>query len=57
MTGRAAAVSFALEERSGRLKGRVALTPTQWGIKPFKALLGAIKVQDRVIVEFDLPAV
>ena len=57
LTGRTAAVSFALEEQGGRLKGRAVLMPTQWGIKPFKALLGAIKIQDRVIVEFDLPAV
>jgi hypothetical protein len=27
--------------------------PTRWGIEPFKALLGAIKLDDRVLVKFD----
>lgn len=38
-----------------RVQGRVELQPSRWGIKPFKALMGALKVQDRVEVLFDLP--
>ncbi|MCB9556202.1 MAG: YceI family protein [Deltaproteobacteria bacterium] len=46
-------VAFA--RREGRLIGHVSLTPSQWGIKPFRALLGALKLQDRVELDFDLP--
>ena len=41
---------------AGKLVGQVELTPSQWGIAPFKALLGAIRLQDRVLVRFELPA-
>lgn len=39
----------------GRLRGEVTLTPSQWGIAPYRALAGAIKLQDRVVVRVDLP--
>jgi polyisoprenoid-binding protein YceI len=35
--------------------GQVELRPSDWGIRPYRALLGAIKLQDRVIVEFRVP--
>lgn len=38
-----------------RLRARIDLVPSRWGIKPYRAPLGALKVQDRVIVELDLP--
>jgi polyisoprenoid-binding protein YceI len=37
-----------------RLRGRATVVQTQWGIKPFSALLGALKLADEVGVEFDL---
>jgi hypothetical protein len=40
----------------GRVRGRVELAPSRWGIAPYKALLGAIQLQDRVTVAFDLEA-
>ncbi|MGD8859875.1 MAG: YceI family protein [Myxococcales bacterium] len=44
------------ELRAGdRITGAFELRPTEWGIKPFKALGGALKIQDRVRVEVDLP--
>ena len=30
---------------------RIELKPSRWGIKPFKALMGAIRLQDRVVIE------
>jgi hypothetical protein len=56
MCGRTQRISIAVAEESGRFSGSVELTPTLWGIPPFKAIGGAIKLQDRVRVEFDLPA-
>ena len=56
MAGRAQAVTLSLDRLGDRLQGEVELTPSRWGIKPFKALMGAIKLQDRVRVRFDLPA-
>ena len=39
----------------GTVRGEVTLTPSSWGIRPFKALLGAIRLQDRVVLRFELP--
>ena len=51
-TGKATQDQFGIPE----VTGEVTLTPTRWGIKPFKALMGAIKLKDRVLIRFDLPA-
>ncbi len=55
MVGQVHPVAFEARARDGRLQGEVELVPSRWGIKPFKALLGAIKLRDRVVVRFDLP--
>lgn len=39
----------------GRLVGEVELVPSRWGIPPFKALMGALRIIDKVKVGFDLP--
>lgn len=54
LLGRTVAVIIPVERRDRRVRGRVELVPSRWGIKPFTALLGALKVADRVVVEFDL---
>jgi hypothetical protein len=36
--------------RGARLVGELELAPSQWGIKPFRALGGTLKVQDRIRV-------
>lgn len=41
--------------RSGSLELTALLRPSLWGIAPYKALLGAIKLQDRVEVHLRLP--
>ncbi|MCA9719408.1 MAG: YceI family protein [Myxococcales bacterium] len=56
LVGRAAPVELTLREAGGRLSGELELTPTRWGVKPYKALAGAIKLQDRVTVRVELPA-
>ena len=47
----------ALDE-TGRASARVALRQSEWGITPYRALMGALKVRDEVEVSLDarLPA-
>lgn len=35
----------------------VELAPTRWGVAPYRALAGALKLQDRVLVRVTLPVV
>lgn len=39
-----------------RLVAKLALEPTRWGIKPYKGLAGALKIQDRIDVEIAVEA-
>lgn len=45
----------ALREDGELMRAEVALTPSRWGIAPYRALAGALKLQDRVIVRIALP--
>ena len=56
LKGRRAQVSFTANESGDRWRGRFEIQPSRWGIAPYKALMGAIKLKDRVVVEFDLEA-
>jgi polyisoprenoid-binding protein YceI len=38
----------------GRVRGSARVTQTRWGIKPYTAFFGALKLRDDVEVEFDL---
>jgi polyisoprenoid-binding protein YceI len=42
----------------GRIAGRLPVTQSEWGIKPYKAFMGALKVRDTVEIVLDvrLPA-
>lgn len=48
------ALEFVATREAGRIRARVTLRPTEWGIRPFKAFAGTIRLQDRVVVELDL---
>ena len=37
----------------GHVTGAIAVTQTTWGIKPYRGLLGALKVRDDVEVVID----
>jgi polyisoprenoid-binding protein YceI len=52
-----ATFEVALDEQ-GRLTGTLAVTQSEWGIKPYRAFMGALKVRDSVDVVLDakLPA-
>ncbi len=42
----------------GRLRGKLSVTQSEWGIKPYRGLMGALKVRDAVDIVLDvaLPA-
>ncbi len=43
-----------VDESSGRASGKTTLQQSSFGIKPFSALLGALKVKDSVDIQFDI---
>jgi polyisoprenoid-binding protein YceI len=47
-------VTVLLERRGQTVTGRAELRPSDWDIQPYKAALGAIRLQDRVVVEVEL---
>ena len=54
LRGQAHEISFALREEEGRIHGEVEIQPSRWGIAPFKALGGAIKLKDHVRIAFSM---
>jgi len=56
LVGRAVPLRVSVRAAGGRLVAEVPLVPSRWGIAPYRALAGAIKLQDRVLVTLDLPA-
>jgi polyisoprenoid-binding protein YceI len=41
---------------AGRATGTIPLTQSDWGIKPYRGLMGALKVRDDVEIAIDAPA-
>jgi hypothetical protein len=37
-----------------RVRGTATIIQSQWGIRPYSAFLGALKLKDEVVVEFDV---
>lgn len=54
LVGRTVDVIIPVRFEDGRARGRVEIAPSRWGIKPYSALMGTLKVQDRVAIAFDL---
>jgi polyisoprenoid-binding protein YceI len=46
-------IAFELDIAGGRLRGEAVVTQTAWGMKPYTALFGALKVADDVRVVID----
>ena len=52
--GRPKPLAFALAvDSDGRLTGAATVKQSDWGIKPYSALFGALKVADEVVVAID----
>ncbi len=48
-------ISFELASTSdGRLTGSLPVTQSEWGIKPYRGLMGALKVRDAVEIVIDV---
>jgi hypothetical protein len=45
-----------LDGKQWRVKGRFAITQTELGLEPFSVMLGALKVQDQLDIEFEIVA-
>jgi polyisoprenoid-binding protein YceI len=52
--GRSQPVEMTATAGTGRLQGRAVITQTRWGIKPYSAFAGALRLADDVRLEFDL---
>jgi polyisoprenoid-binding protein YceI len=53
LVGTTRPISFELSLAGGRVTGAAVVEQTQWGMKPYTALFGALKVADEVRVEID----
>ncbi|MBN1530134.1 MAG: YceI family protein [Thermoleophilaceae bacterium] len=40
---------------NGRLRGTLPVTQSEWGIKPYRGMMGTLKVRDTVEVVLDVP--
>ncbi len=49
-------ISLTLRQDASRLKGSIEIIPSTWGIKPYRALGGTLKVRDLVRIEIDADA-
>ena len=47
--------SIPLREDGDAIAMEFAFVPSRWGIAPYRALAGALKLQDRVVVKVSLP--
>lgn len=59
IAGQQRPASFELDiAEDGTLSGTLAIVQSEWGIKPYRALMGALKVRDavEVVVEAKLPS-
>ena len=43
-----------VDETLGRARGRTTIQQSSFGIKPFRAFLGALKIKDSVDIQFDI---
>jgi polyisoprenoid-binding protein YceI len=53
MGGKSKPVEFTIDGGGGSIKGSAKVNQSDWGIKPYSALFGALKVNDDVTVEVD----
>ena len=54
LAGTTRAVLVNVGRAGGRLQARVSVRQTEWGIKPYRGLRGALKVRDEVEIVLDI---
>ncbi len=55
LVGRTGPLELTLQKSGDRWIGEATILQTRWGITPFKAALGSIKIKNDVTVKVDLP--
>jgi polyisoprenoid-binding protein YceI len=56
LAGATRPASFELSAAAdGRVSGTLPVTQSEWGIKPYRGLMGALKVRDSIEVVVDVP--
>jgi hypothetical protein len=57
LAGRRRPASFELnaDPHDGRVRGTLPVTQSEWGIKPYRGMMGALKVRDAIEVVLDVP--
>jgi YceI-like domain len=56
LAGTSRPASFELTATAdGRVRGTLLLTQSEWGIKPYRGMMGALKVRDTLEVIVDVP--
>ena len=55
LLGRTLPLRLPFSGRGGEATGEVELAPSRWGVVPYQALLGQLRLQDRVRVRYSWP--
>lgn len=55
LVGRSGPLEVKLRRHERRVVGEASLLQTRWGIQPFSAMMGAIKIKNPVDVRFEIP--
>jgi hypothetical protein len=56
LAGTSRPASFELSAAAdGRVRGTLPVTQSEWGIKPYRGMMGALKVRDTIEVVLDVP--
>jgi len=53
IAGKSSSVNVPLKVNGGTISGSITLSQSEFGIKQFSAMMGALKVKDQVTVEFE----
>jgi len=56
LLGKRQPVSFELARQGDSFVGALTITPSRWGIAPYRALLGALKLQDTAVIRIEVQA-
>jgi hypothetical protein len=55
LNGQRASLTFDAQREGEFYRARFALVPSRWGIRPYRAFLGALRLRDSVEVEVEVP--
>ena len=56
LVGKRQPIAFELSREAEWFVGTVTVTPSRWGIQPYRALLGALKLRDAAVLRVEVEA-